>query len=388
MTDCAAFGRAIDGVPYPPKSGIISAIMETNNSITAAVFIAFLKCPTKAHLLAIGEPSPITFFTQIEARISSIYRSTVTRGLGVGVEVAEPLDFGELLSRRGYEAPAHPVDCKTAIYNFVLPSHEPEGCQSRESPPSSSFVPVLFSASDKPDVSDSLLVCFGALALSQITGTLADTGTVIYGERPRRKTVKIRGHAIRTRQTIDAIATTCNSREPPPLLLNRHCAVCDFQQRCRGLAIESDNLSLLSAMTGKERAKFHSKGIFSITQLPYGYRPRRRKRKRLDDESLKQSSKRDARIIRNDHKLKTLAIKKNQIHVVGAPSLKFDGTPTFLDVEGMPDRDFYYLVGLRFERDGEHVERSLWADELDGERALWENCLRELKAIGNAQIVS
>jgi hypothetical protein len=25
------------------------------------------------------------------------------------------------------------------------------------------------------------------------------------------------------------------------------------------------------------------------------------------------------------------------------------GTPTFLDVEGLPDRDFYYLVGLRFE---------------------------------------
>jgi IS5 family transposase len=54
----------------------------------------------------------------------------------------------------------------------------------------------------------------------------------------------------------------------------------------------------------------------------------------------------------------------------------------------MPDRDFYYLVGLRFERNGEHVERSFWADGLDGERAIWENCLRELKAIGNAQIVS
>ena len=45
--------------------------LDTNNSITAAVFIAFLKCPTKAHLLAIGEPAPATFFTDIEARISS-----------------------------------------------------------------------------------------------------------------------------------------------------------------------------------------------------------------------------------------------------------------------------------------------------------------------------
>jgi hypothetical protein len=53
-----------------------------------------------------------------------------------------------------------------------------------------------------------------------------------------------------------------------------------------------------------------------------------------------------------------------------------------------PDRDFYYLVGLRFERGGEYVERSFWANASDGERAIWENCLRELKAIGNAQIVS
>jgi hypothetical protein len=44
----------------------------------------------------------------------------------------------------------------------------------------------------------------------------------------------------------------------------------------------------------------------------------------------------------------------------------------------MPDRDFYYLIGLRFRWAGEQVERSFWADGLNG----------ELKAIGNAQIVS
>src|ERR1019366_6844869 len=118
-----------------------------------------------------------------------------------------------------------------------------------------------------------------------------------------------------------------------------------------------------------------------ITQLSYGYRPRRRKRKRPDAESSKKFGNHATRIVRNDHKLKALAVKKNQIHVVGAPSIKFDGTPTFLDVEGMPDRDFYYLVGLRFECGGEHMEHSFWADGLDGERVIWENCLRTLKAI-------
>ena len=42
----------------------------------------------------------------------------------------------------------------------------------------------------------------------------------------------------------------------------------------------------------------------------------------------------------------------------------------------MPDRDFYYLVGLRFECGGEQVEHSFWADGLDGERVIWENCLQ------------
>jgi hypothetical protein len=46
--------------------------MNPINPITAAVFSAFLKCPTKAHLLAIGEPAPGTFFTDIEVRISSM----------------------------------------------------------------------------------------------------------------------------------------------------------------------------------------------------------------------------------------------------------------------------------------------------------------------------
>ena len=362
--------------------------MDASNSITAAVFSAFLKCPTKAHLVAIGEPAPGTFFADIEARISSMYKAAAKRRLRVGAEVAEPLDFGQLWRSLDYETITHYVDCETAVYDFALPPHRPGGRQPQESSPSGTFVPVLFLPWDKPDLSDSLLVCFGALALSQATGILADTGTLIYGDGHRRKTVKIGDHVARTRQIIDAIGATCHGREPPPLVLNRHCAVCDFQPRCRGLAIERDDLSLLTAMTGKERAKCNAKGIFTITQLSYGYRPRRRKRTRPDAERSTKSAKRAAPVVKNDHKLKALAIKKNQIHVVGAPSLKFEGVPTFLDVEGMPDRDFYYLVGLRFECDGEQVERSFWADGLDGERAMWENCLRTLKAIGNAQIVS
>jgi predicted RecB family nuclease len=362
--------------------------MDASTSITAAVFSAFLKCPTKAHLVATGEPAPGAFFADIGERISSMYKAAAKRRLPIGPEVAELLDFGQLSRSFDDETIARHVDCDATVYDFALPPHPLGGRLPLESSPSGTLVPVLFLPWDKPDLSDSLLLCFGALALSRATGIPADTGTLIYGDGYRRRTLRIGDHVARTRQIIDAIGATCRSREPPPLVLNRHCAVCDFQPRCRGLAIERDDLSLLTAMTGKERLKCNAKGIVTITQLSYGYRPRRRKRIRPDAEHPAKSAKRAAPVAKNDHKLKALAFKKNQIHVVGAPSLTFQGVPTFLDVEGMPDRDFYYLVGLRFECGGEQVERSFWADGLDGERVIWENCLRTLKAIGNAQIVS
>jgi len=362
--------------------------MDASNPITTAVFSAFIQCRTKAHLLAIKEPPPGTFFAEIEARVSSLYKAVAKKRVRVGTEVDEPLDFGELWRSPNHATTTHDVDCETAIYDFALPTHRPGSRQPQKLKPSGTFVPVLFLPWDKLDVSNSLIVCFGALAMSQVTGILADTGTLIYGQRHRRKAVKIGNHVARTRKTIEAIRATCCGREPPPLVLNRHCAVCDFQPRCRGLAVELDDLSLLDAMTGKERAKCNAKGIFTITQLSYGYRPRRRKRTRPNAEHSAKSAKRTVSDARNDHKLKALAIKKAQIHVVGKPLLKFDGVPTFLDVEGMPDRNFYYLIGLRFKRDGDQVERSFWADGMDDEREIWEACLKTLKEIGNPQLVS
>jgi predicted RecB family nuclease len=310
----------------------------------------------------------------------------VTQTLRVRGELIEPLDFRVICAGGYHGAVAHPIDCKTAIYNFVLPSRELGGSPSQELR-SGTFVPVSLTPWDKPEASENLLVCFGALALSPVAGKRPEVGTLIYGEEHRRKTVKIGDHIAHTQQAIDGIEATCYGREPPPLVLNKHCAVCDFQARCRRLAIERDDLSLLNAMTAKERAKSNARGVFTIAQLSYGYRPRRPKRTRPDAESSKISNRRTP-LIRNDHKLKALAVKKKQIHVVGAPSLTVNGTLTFLDVEGMPDRNFYYLIGLRFPSGGEHVERSFWADGLDDERKMWEDCMRELRAIGNAQIVS
>jgi predicted RecB family nuclease len=233
-----------------------------------------------------------------------------------------------------------------------------------------------------------LLVCFGALSLSQVAGIQAGAGTLIYGDSYHQKSVNLERYTARTRQCIEQIWLMCQSQIPPPLALNRHCAVCDFQLRCRELAVERDDLSLLAVMTAKERAKCIARGTSTITQLSYGYRARRRKRGKPDTGRLESPARLKAAPVKNDHKLKALAIKKNQIHVVDAKSISFAGIPVFLDVEGASDRQFYYLIGLRYDQGGEIIERSFWADSLDEEQQLWNNLLLILKSIDKPQIVS
>src|SRR5438309_3851483 len=94
-----------------------------------------------------------------------------------------------------------------------------------------------------------------------------------------------------------------------------------------------------------------SKGIFTVAQLSYTFRPRRRRRELRGKQE------------KHHHSLRALAIRENKIHAVGIPDPKLNGTPVFLDVEGLPDRDFYYLIGIRIQAAEGSVQHSFWADD-------------------------
>jgi predicted RecB family nuclease len=351
--------------------------MDTSKNTTAPIFAAYLECPTKAYLAAHGENTPDTFFADTRGRISDAYRAMAIQNLRMSSPGVAPIDFLRLIDDPIGNGSTLFVDCASAI----LPCEYQVPLRATRSEPRPDYVPILYSAWDKSDRSDDLLICLGALAIGLTTRTgIPTSGKVIYGEAHRARTVRIANHIMKTRQIIEAITSLCDATEPPPLVLNKHCPICDFQPRCRTLAVKRDSLSLLGAMTTKERAKCEAKGVTTVAQLSYGYRPRRRRR-------IKSTTPRHKPPVKNDHHLKALAIKKVQTHVVGCPSLSFEGTPVFMDVEGMPDRDFYYLIGLRYEMHGTPVEKTFWANGPEGEIDIWRECLCVLKEINNPRIV-
>jgi predicted RecB family nuclease len=231
--------------------------MEPKNQITAAVFSAFVKCPTKAYLLAMGDPPRDTYYSAMVEGISATYKSVAKRQLLSGRGGDELCNFAELWSDRKSEAATCYVDCETAVYDLA----RTDRIGDHNSKLFNTTIPVLFVPWEKLEECHNLLVSFGALALSQRCGTAPNDGAIFYGDSYRRKTVKIANHVARTRQTIDAIGAALREQKPPTLILNHHCVVCDFQQRCRRIATERDDLSLLTSMTVKDRAKCAAKGI-------------------------------------------------------------------------------------------------------------------------------
>jgi len=120
-----------------------------------------------------------------------------------------------------------------------------------------------------------LLLAFDAFLLAAAVGRGITVGKIIHGDTHASVKVKTAALIGEVRKQLERIATLLGSPTQPDLILNRHCAECEFQARCRQKAIETNDLSLLAAMSAKERQKFRSKGIFTVTQLSYTFRPRR-----------------------------------------------------------------------------------------------------------------
>jgi predicted RecB family nuclease len=205
---------------------------------------------------------------------------------------------------------------------------------------------------------------------SQFVGISPRFGEFIHGQACRTTRVSLTAPYDKVESVLMAIAAQQAQSSDPPLVLNKHCAECQYALRCGQIARDADDLSLLSKMNEKERERLHRKGIFTVTQLSYTFRHR------------KHGSE-----PRHDHALKALAIRKNQVHVVGKVAWPDSGTPVYIDVEGDPDRGHYYCIGIRFEAAGSIVQSSYWADGPSDEERMWAECLVALNAIDEPRLI-
>jgi predicted RecB family nuclease len=234
---------------------------------------------------------------------------------------------------------------------------------------SSEFIPVRFVHLNKPSRANKMAAVFDAIVLSKLTGQPISAAKIIHGDAWTTMKVRVAAHVDELTKMFGRMKVLLAAASPPDLVLNRHCPECEFRDRCREKAIAKDDLSLLTGLTDKERIRLNRRGIFTVNQLSHTFRPRRRP-KRLAAQPEKYH-----------HSLRALALREKKIHIVGKLRLPIHGTPIFFDVESLPDRDFYYLVGIRIEVDGHPTQHSFWANSLSDERTIWAEFLAVVSAV-------
>lgn len=344
-------------------------------TITAHLFEAFLKCPTKCYLRSLGETGTENAYADWVRTQNESYCSDGIKRLMKG---AAPDEF--VVGPRGTK------NLKTAkwrlavnfvahVQNLESSIHAVERLPSEGQGQPAKFIPIRFIFTNKLTRHDNLLLAFDVFTLSEMLSLDVGLGKIIHGDNQATLKVKTSTLASEVRKLTTKINTLLSSHSAPDLVLNRHCAECEFQARCRQKAIEADDLSLLSGMTEKERRRHRSKGIFTVNQLSYTFRPRR-------------TSKRAKNPAKPHYlALQALSIRENTVHIHGNPQLPDSRSNVYLDIEGLPDSQFYYLIGALVVSDGQETFHAFWTDRESDEPIIFTQFAETVCQLANFRIL-
>ena len=149
--------------------------------------------------------------------------------------------------------------------------------------------------------------------------------------------------------------------EIPDVIVNKHCCICPFEKKCLESIKKSDSINLLANMTKKVIRKFESKGIFTVKQLSYLYKPRRRSRFWGKKKPTHQ------------FELQALALRTKKIYTDDLKELQAADTEIFIDIESIPDDKFHYLIGILISTPDKNECFSLWAENKKDELNIWNS---------------
>ena len=231
------------------------------------------------------------------------------------------------------------------------------------------YTPILVVGTHSVTNEHKIVLTFAGLILSRLQHQPCAAGKVVtskgriqsvrFGNRKRQILANIRNLGAWLQEALPSA---------PGVMLNKHCPMCPFSLHCHAEAIQTDHLSLLPGMRQKQIKDYNKKGIFTVTQLAYSYRARKRRRRDTQPP------------LKYKHALKALAIRDHKIYMVEMAQQEFNRPLIFLDVEGIPDQRFYYLIGLLVVTRAGDKEHSFWADRENDEEKIWRQFLSVVSA--------
>lgn len=236
------------------------------------------------------------------------------------------------------------------------------------------IIPIFITPFEKVTQTDKLFLALQASFIQSEFNLKVEYFKVIYGKNLQETQFKLSSFTKNNEKIIGEMNQMLSDSTEPPLILNKHCSVCEYRISCREKANADGNISLLDRATPKVIEKYKKKGIFTIQQLSYLYKPRRRK---------KQEAK---QIAVHNLELQALALRTDKIYAQQLPELSRQTIELFLDIEGNPDEKLFYLIGVLICKDNTIICNRFWADNTSDEANIWQQFLSAINEYSDAPI--
>src|SRR5215470_11107985 len=351
--------RAVKGTGMPP-------------TITSDMVIAYSQCPRKAYLLLFspekGEPHQ---YTQILAQQRGAHQERYLNHFQHTQADVQPYSVENL--RKGSKVL---INAHLQVDGFAADC----GVLTRVDVPSTfgkySYEPSIFVGKHSISKEQQLALSFVGSVLERLQHTSPAAGSII-GMDGKLHTSKLGARAKALQPLLEPLQewTMLDSPTPPPLVLNKHCPLCPFQRRCYTQATQEDNLSLLDGVTARVVRQYERKGIFTVKQLSYLFKPRKPKKR-----------SRKPPPVTHKVELQALAIREQKIYLQELPTLSRQPVELFVDMEGIPDKGLYYLVGLLVCQGDTTEHHAFWADTDQDERHMWQQFVEKVAQYPEAPI--
>ena len=321
--------------------------METK--ITNETLYDFINCKFKTFLKITGKSGNKTDYELVMTQMSNEFKS---RALEALLNAFKKSQVRTDLTEAWLEAsPVPQLVINTVVDHGAISFYFDALVLLSESNPGGrrELMPVLFHQPDTVREEQKLILSVGGLILENRVNQKPTRGLIVFG-KGLTTTIQLERYRTRAELLIKEIIQLYSGVIQPRCLLNKHCHICEFEETCRAEAMEKDDLCLLKRMGEKEIEKLNKKGIFTINQLSFTFRLR----------------KRGKRVKRTDwphsFPLQALAIREKKVYVFERPSMPSGETRIYIDMEGDESGSFIYLIGILIESEGKETFYSFWAN--------------------------
>lgn len=331
--------------------------------ITRDILESYLHCQFKAYLKSTGETGE---HSEYEAMLTQA-RATVRDRAIDSIEADQPvrtLERAVALTiaalRRGASFIIDPIfddECFSLRLDGVKRVNEPSKLGNFH------YVPVLFHEGNNLRKQQKLLLSIYGIVLGQMQGRQPSYGVVWHGKDCRATKVRLDAHRQDAERLLTSLRQMQAGETEPPLILNDHCKICEFQRRCHLQATADNNLSLVRGIGSKEIKRYARKGIFTVAQLAHTFRPRRKGKRTAPKNHARQ------------YALQAMAIRDKTIYVLGTVDVPKKPVTIYLDFEGGPEASNVYLIGMIVDDAGVEKRYSFWANSEDEESIICDQFL-------------